>query len=233
MKAYESFVKHFMMKNFCTAIANISYYCHFSAFLNSITPPVIGLELLERIDLLPVLKQGIRCLQLSSYDRAGGNDDGFSGYSSYLYMDGTEYVIFDSSGPGCIYRIWATRRSDTDFGTLKFYFDGEPAPRINMSFDEFFSGTVSPFLAPLVGNRAVSSGGFYCYLPIPFKKSLIIKCTGQPRYFISPITYMTMIRMWKVSLGKKILLRYVICGITLVPTLNLQRGTRQFLILLL
>jgi hypothetical protein len=187
MKAYESFVKHFMMKNFCTAIAIFHIIVILAPFSYSITPPVIGLDLLERIDLLPVLKQGIRCLQLSSSDRAGGNDDGFSGYSSYLYMDGTEYVIFDSSGPGCIYRIWATRRSDTDFGTLKFYFDGEPAPRINMSFDEFFSGTVSPFLAPLVGNRTVSSGGFYCYLPIPFKKSLIIKCNGQPRYF--HITY--------------------------------------------
>jgi hypothetical protein len=153
-----------------------------SSLLFAATPPT-GLDLMKRFNLLPKLKTGVRCQQFSSYDRVGNNDDGYAGTYSYLYMDGSEYVLFESSSPGCIYNIWATRTTDTDFGTLKFYFDGETNPRINMTFDNLFSGTNAPFLSPLVGTNLISSGGWYCYLPIQFKKSLKISCTYQPRYW--------------------------------------------------
>ena len=42
-------------------------------------PWVIGLEELHRLDLLPAFKRSVKVGSVTSYDRTGGNDDGFSG----------------------------------------------------------------------------------------------------------------------------------------------------------
>ena len=41
--------------------------------------PVIGLAELMRLDHLPRLKTSVKVAAVTSYDRTGGNDDGFSG----------------------------------------------------------------------------------------------------------------------------------------------------------
>jgi hypothetical protein len=40
-----------------------------------------------------------------SYDRTGGNDDGFSGKYSFLRKDGDALIIAEVTGPGAITRI--------------------------------------------------------------------------------------------------------------------------------
>ena len=111
--------------------------------------------------------------QLSSYDRTGGNDDGFSGKYSSIRKEAEGLVIADLRGPGVINRIW-TPTPTTD--TIKFFFDGETSPRISIPFINFFTGKHYPFIAPLCGNQV---GGFYCYLPIPYEKSLKIVYAGN------------------------------------------------------
>ena len=111
--------------------------------------------------------------QLSSYDRTGGNDDGFSGKYSFVRKEAEGLVIADLKGPGVINRIW-TPTPEAD--TIKFYFDGEKTPRISIPFIELFTGKSNPFVSPLCGNAI---GGFYCYLPIPYEKSLKIVFTGK------------------------------------------------------
>jgi hypothetical protein len=110
--------------------------------------------------------------QLSSYDTTGGNDDGFSGKFSFVRKEGSDLVIADLKGPGVVNRIW-TPTPTTD--TIKFYFDGERKPRIAVPFIDLFLGDRFPFLAPLCGNQI---GGYYCYLPIPYEKSLKIVYSG-------------------------------------------------------
>lgn len=111
--------------------------------------------------------------QLSSYDRTGGNDDGFSGKYSSIRKDPEGLVIADLKGPGVVNRIW-TPTPDAD--TVKFYFDGEKTPRISIPFIDLFTGKSYPFVSPLCGNQI---GGYYCYLPIPYEKSLKIVYTGK------------------------------------------------------
>src|SRR5688500_6909151 len=60
--------------------------------------------------------------QLSSYDRTGGNDDGFSGKYSAVRKEAEGFVMADLKGPGIVNRIW-TPTPEAD--TVKFYFDGE------------------------------------------------------------------------------------------------------------
>lgn len=141
----------------------------------------IGLANLSDLMQLQDLNDGVRVCQASSHDRTGGNDD----RGKFLYTSGPEYVMLDVKGPGCIYRLWCTGGNPES--TLRFYFDGESVPRKTITIAELFSGTVSPFLTPLVGNDSVSSGGFYSYLPMPFQSGCKITTTDSSLYY--NITY--------------------------------------------
>jgi hypothetical protein len=130
------------------------------------------LQNFSNLSRLPLYPAG-EMEQLSSYDRTGANDDGFSGKYSAIRTDPEGLVIADLKGPGIVNRIWTpTPTADT----LKFYFDGEKRPRIAVPFIDLFTGKQAPFVAPLCGNQL---GGFYCYLPIPYEKSLRIVFAGK------------------------------------------------------
>ena len=134
------------------------------------------LQNLSDISRLPEYRTG-NIYQLSSYDRTGGNDDGFSGRYSYIRKEGNDLVVADIKGAGVINRIWTpTPTKDT----IQFYFDGEQQPRINIPFIDLFSGNVYPFIAPLCGNEI---GGYYCYMPIPYAKSIKIVYKGNDLKF--------------------------------------------------
>ena len=140
-----------------------------------------SLEQLSDLEHLIYLQEG-RCEQVSSYDRTGGNDDGFNGTYSYLRKDENgEYVIMESNKPGAIVQIWFT--NITTAGRIKFYFDGSSEPGIDMDIKDFFSGDVYPFVNPLTGDDDSSSGGFVCYLPIPYSKSCRITTTDIARFY--------------------------------------------------
>ena len=133
---------------------------------------------LKRIDLLPRFQDDITVKQISSYDTTGGNDDGFSGKYSYLRKENGTLVIADLKGPGVIRRIWTpTPTRDT----IRFYFDGETKPRISLPFIDLFSGKNYPFVRPVVGNEV---GGYYCYIPVPYKSSCKIIYKGERMQFI-------------------------------------------------
>lgn len=130
------------------------------------------LELLKRIDKLPAYRSGQIVEQISSYDRKGGNNDGFEGTYSYIRKEKGGLVIADLTGPGVVNRIWTPTPTND---TLAFYFDGEKRARLRISFIDLFSGKVFPFVKPICGNEA---GGYYCYIPIPYQKSLKIVFEG-------------------------------------------------------
>ncbi len=135
------------------------------------------IQLLKRVDLLPQYRTNCIVEQVSSYDTTGGNDDGFSGKYSYIRKEDGKLVLADLKGPGIINRIWTPTPTED---TLSFYFDGEKQPRLKICFSDLFSGNVYPFIKPICGNEV---GGFYCYLPIPYKKSCKIVFSGEKIMF--------------------------------------------------
>ena len=139
--------------------------------------PVIGPEELWRLDLLPRLRTGVKVGCVSSYDRSGDNDDGFSGAYSFIRKEEGGLVIADLQGPGVITRIHLPSPTDE---VIEFYFDGESSPRIRRMIPELFDGTHTPFLSPLVG---AGVGGRYSYVPLPFQRSCKILVKTETFHF--------------------------------------------------
>ncbi len=132
----------------------------------------------ELIDVtqLPYFKDGV-VKEVSSFDRSGGNDDGFSGKSSFIRMEGDKFVIFDEQGPGCIYRVWSANPGK---GRIQVFFDGEATPRIDIPhWEEMFQGKHEPFMPPVSQNYL---GGWCSYVPIPFAKSCRVVADGPVRF---------------------------------------------------
>ena len=127
-------------------------------------------------------RQPGRTLEISSYDRTGGNNDGNTGKYSYTRIDKNgEYVVMESHKPGAIVQIWFTNLSTA--GHIHFYFDGSARPQIDMDIHDFFSGKRYPFIKPVVEDDTLSSGGFVCFLPMPYHSSCKITTTGIARYY--------------------------------------------------
>ena len=118
----------------------------------------------------------------SSYDRTGGNDDGFSGFHSRLRIDQNgEHVLAEMDGPGCVTRIWMTWPGRET--RLRVYIDGAREPVLDAPLEALFSGRVPPFLDPFVGGAKENGGVNFSYIPIPFEKSLKITTVDGIRFY--------------------------------------------------
>ena len=136
----------------------------------------VGLDFYDDLAALPFVYDNVQSYYLSSYDRTGGNDDGFRGTYSQLYVqDNGEHVIFDQDGPGCIYNFWFTGDDQRlHWGKIRIYVDGQETSAFESPDEKLFLGESAPFVEPLVTDSFVSSGGFSCSAPIPFQKHLKI-----------------------------------------------------------
>jgi hypothetical protein len=138
-------------------------------------PAPDGLDRLLAPDRLPVLRTQ-RMLQASSYDREGGNNDGFDGAFSTLREENGEFVFFEATGPGVIYRIWTA----SYHGNISVYFDGESEPSYHAPMSEFLGGHTPPLRAPLC---QFASGGLCCYFPLEYEKSIKLTLDEKPLFF--------------------------------------------------
>jgi hypothetical protein len=141
----------------------------------AVTSP--GATELHRLDLLPRFRDSIEVGSISSYDRTGGNDDGFSGKYSFVRKDTRGLVLAELTGPGVVYRIWTPTPTDD---VMELYFDGESTPSIRLPFRELFTGLREPFLRPLVTSAL---GGNVSYVPIPYERSLAIVLRAEKLQF--------------------------------------------------
>ena len=159
-----------------------------ASFAQSPAAAPVGLPAIAAFDRLPLIEDDAQFLYASSYDRTGGNDDGFKGTYSALAVDARgEHVIFDARGPGCVYTLWFTSRVDgwsgLDWGRLRLYFDDEENPRLDIGADELFAGTRQPFVAPFVYGPFTSTGGHVLQLPLPFARRLRITTERRAGFY--------------------------------------------------
>ena len=114
----------------------------------------------------------------TTYDRLGGNNDGFRGTWSFVHRNpDSSLVMLDIDGPGVINRF-ATPTPTND--TLDFYLDNGLNPALSICYLDLFSGARYPFIQPLCGSAV---GGYYCYFPILFQSHCRIVCRGKKLQF--------------------------------------------------
>ncbi|MBS1794722.1 MAG: DUF2961 domain-containing protein [Acidobacteria bacterium] len=125
--------------------------------------PEPGFASMERPELLPLLFPPTSATrQVLSYDVSSGNSDGNYPRAFVKYYDKNgEAVIFDEYGPGCLYRqqmnVWVgfggptllMFNPDENNARIKYYFDDEEKPRLDVSLDDLFAGRLKPFDLPL------------------------------------------------------------------------------------
>ncbi|MDZ7337794.1 MAG: DUF2961 domain-containing protein [candidate division KSB1 bacterium] len=134
---------------------------------------------------LPYFKPS-RLRQISSYDRTGGNADRLS------IPRGQTAVLADIHGPGVITRIWVTIACrDPHFLrriVLRMFWDEEPSPSVLCPIGDFFGSGFgyTHYTSLLLG---MSSGGYYCYLPMPFSRRARIEVVNETDYDIDAFYY--------------------------------------------
>ncbi len=100
---------------------------------------------------------------------------------------------------------WANWGNLASMGTIRFYFDDEPTPRLEFGIKDLFVGR-NPFPAPLAAFYASADGGNINYVPIPFRRSIRIATTGRPRLMQVQIT------RWDSSTGSALMASAVTSG---------------------
>lgn len=135
-----------------------------------------------------LLVPGAESRSFSSFDRGGGNADGFKGSYSALYeLDDGQQVIFDAFGPGVLRTLWFTGPEeggkDLDLGIVRFYFDHERQPRLVLRSQELLCGRSGAFRWPLVTHNGQSTGGFASWVPLPFASRLRITTSKRPGFY--------------------------------------------------
>jgi len=118
-------------------------------------------------------------VHVSSYDTSGGNRD------RYEVAAGDSVVLLDMRGPAVIRRLWLTVASrDPAYLrriSLEIYWEGESEPSVRAPLGDFFgNGFDRRHYAALP--MGVSSGGFFTYLPMPFRsQARIVARNGTGR----------------------------------------------------
>ncbi|MGS2617492.1 DUF2961 domain-containing protein [Micromonospora sp. LZ34] len=143
-----------------------------------------GWDVYRRLDRLPELPDGPRAHQFSSFDRSGGNDDGFSGQYSCLRTIAEGCVIAEATGAGEIDSIWFTRDGGnvSATGTIKIVLDGTTV--LDAKLQDVVDGKLgAPFVYPVVANAAQSSGGVYIKAPMTYRSSMRVTTEKNPLFY--------------------------------------------------
>ena len=120
----------------------------------------VGWDVYRHPERLAELTTGVRTRQFSSFDRTGGNDDGFGGKYSCLRTAADGCVIAEHSGPGEVDAIWFTRDGGDvrATGNIRITLDGHDV--VHAPLRDLVDGRLgAPFSPPLVADADESSGG--------------------------------------------------------------------------
>jgi hypothetical protein len=145
----------------------------------------VGWDVYRRWDLMAAMRPGSQARQFSSFDRTGGNNDGFDGtYSCLRTSDTGGCVIAERSGPGQIESMWFTRDYGvmTKTGRIKVELDGVVV--LDAPLQDVVDGKLgAPFVWPLVGNGDDTAGGSVIKVPMPYRQSMRITTQANPLFY--------------------------------------------------
>ncbi|HAL81370.1 MAG TPA: hypothetical protein DCO83_03345 [Mucilaginibacter sp.] len=90
---------------------------------------------------------------------------------SVIIKKHTTYTVAEIDGSGAIQHIWMTPTGNWRYSILRFYWDDETTPSIEVPVGDFFCMGWGKFAAVQSLAVVVNPGsGFNCYWPMPFRK---------------------------------------------------------------
>ncbi|OBH07244.1 hypothetical protein A5695_03120 [Mycobacterium sp. E1747] len=149
---------------------------------------LVGWDTYRRLDRLPYLRTDTQALQLSSFDRSGGDYDlstgNRNGTGGCLASGGAGCVVAEDRGAGEVDSIWFTRDGGrvTRIGNIRVELDGQTV--LDAPLQSVVDGGLgAPFEWPLVANATQSPGGVYIKVPMPYRESMRISVTSNLEYY--------------------------------------------------
>ncbi|MEZ0364570.1 glycoside hydrolase family 172 protein [Mycobacterium sp. pUA109] len=149
---------------------------------------LVGWDTYRRLDRLPYLSADTQSLQVSSFDRSGGDADiatgNRNGTGGCLAVGGAGCVIAEDHGAGEVDSIWFTRDGGkvTALGTIRIELDGQTV--LDAPLQSVVDGGLgAPFVWPLVANGAQSPGGVYIKVPMPYRQAMRISVAAHLEYY--------------------------------------------------
>ena len=148
----------------------------------------MGWDTYRRLDRLPYLSADTETLQVSSFDRTGGDFDistgNQNGSGGCLASGGVGCVIAEDRGAGEVDSIWFTRDGGnvSRMGAIRVDLDGQTV--IDAPLQSLVDGGLgAPFVWPLVANAAQSPAGVYVKVPMPYRQSMRISVASNLQYY--------------------------------------------------
>jgi hypothetical protein len=148
----------------------------------------VGWQTYRDLTAAAQLRPDSQVRQFSSYDRTGGNNDGFNNTYSCLRHSADGCVIAERTGAGEIDSMWFTRDygSMVHNGRIKVELDGRVV--VDELLQELVDGRAgAPFVWPLVGNGDDTAGGSVIKVPMPYRESMRVTVQKDP--FFYHVTY--------------------------------------------
>jgi hypothetical protein len=149
---------------------------------------LVGWDTYRHLDRLPYLSPDTQTLQVSSFDRSGGDFDlstgNQNGSGGCLATGGAGCVIAEDRGAGEVDSIWFTRDGGdvSRMGAIRIDLDGRTV--IDAPLQSLVDGGLgAPFEWPLVANAAQSPGGVYIKVPMPYRQSMRISIASNLQYY--------------------------------------------------
>lgn len=149
---------------------------------------MVGWDTYRRLDRLPYLDTESQTLQVSSFDRSGGDFDistgNRNGTGGCLAPGGAGCVIAEDRGAGEVDSIWFTRDGGNvrAIGNIRIELDGQTV--VDAPLQSLVDGELgAPFAWPLVANSAQSPGGVYIKVPMPYRWSMRISVASHLEYY--------------------------------------------------
>ncbi|WP_374023992.1 glycoside hydrolase family 172 protein [Mycobacterium sp. HNNTM2301] len=149
---------------------------------------LVGWDAYRRLDRLPYLRTDTQALQVSSFDRSGGDFDlstgNRNGTGGCLASGGAGCIVAEDRGAGEVDSIWFTRDGGkvTRIGNIRVELDGRTV--LDAPLQSVVNGALgAPFEWPLVANAAQSPGGVYIKVPMPYRESMRISVTSNLEYY--------------------------------------------------
>jgi hypothetical protein len=148
----------------------------------------VGWDTFRRLDRLPYLSADAQTLQVSSFDRSGGDFDistgNQNGSGGCLASGGAGCVIAENRGAGEVDSIWFTRDNGnvTKMGAIRIDLDGRTV--VDAPLQSLVDGALgAPFVWPLVADAAQSPAGVYVKVPMPYRQSMRISIASNLQYY--------------------------------------------------